>query len=230
MTSYLSALTITSVMSSAQRPRRGLAYPLGADLAKRAVDLLGLVALLPLVALVVVPLMAVLWWQGGGVFYSQTRVGQGGRAFRLWKFRTMRPDADAVLEGYLARCPAAAAEWARTGKLRDDPRIRRGGRFMRRMSLDELPQLWNVARGEMSLVGPRPVLREELDRVYGAAAGAYMSCVPGLSGLWQVSGRNRLGYAQRVALDCHYAQHRSMALDIWIMGRTFGAVLRGSGC
>lgn len=230
MTPYLSAPSITALISPAQRLRRMLGFAPAPDRVKRAIDLLGLLVLLPLAALVAVPLMAVLWYQGGGVFYCQTRVGQGGREFRLWKFRTMRPDADAVLGGYLARYPAAAAEWARTGKLRNDPRIRRGGRFMRRMSLDELPQLWNVARGEMSLVGPRPVLRDELDRVYGVAAVAYMSCVPGLSGLWQVSGRNRLGYAQRVALDCHYAQHRSMGLDIWIMGRTFGAVLRGSGC
>ena len=222
---------MTSYPFTASTPSLGVPSPsLRPAVVKRVIDVLGVIILMPLAALVSVPIVAMLWMQGGGVFYSQTRVGQGGKMFRLWKFRTMRPDADRVLEAHLKQCPAAAGEWARIGKLHNDPRIRRGGHFMRRMSLDEVPQLWNVMRGEMSLVGPRPVLRAELDGVYGPASGAYMSCLPGLSGLWQVSGRNRLGYAQRVALDCHYAQHRSLMLDLWIMGRTVGAVLRGSGC
>lgn len=187
--------------------------------------LLGPLALF-LVALVTV----VLWAQGGPVFYSQMRVGRDGQLFRLWKFRTMTPDADAALDRWLAACPDAAHHWMRWGKIPDDPRIRPLGHMLRRMSLDELPQLWNVLRGEMSLVGPRPVRPDELRAVYGAGAVAYKACVPGLSGLWQVSGRNDLGYAERVALDCYYAHHRSLGLDLWILLRTGRAVLAGTGC
>lgn len=201
-----------------------------AALVKRVLDMFGVLIVLPAAILIAVPVMVLLWWQDRTVFYSQMRIGKGGVPFRLWKFQTMRGDPNATLDIYLAKNPQAADEWAHKGKLCDDPRIRVGGHFLRRMSIDELPQLWNIARGEMSFVGPRPVLQSELDQVYGSAAEAYMSCTPGLSGLWQVSGRNALTYQQRVALDCHYAQHKSFALDLWILGRTVGTVLRGSGC
>jgi len=224
MSRYFSTVgPAVAIFSAEGRDRRAICV-------KRVVDMALLVLLGPLALVIVVPIMMVLWGQGGRVFYSQMRVGKDGQLFRLWKFRTMAQDADARLREHLAMCPQAAAEWARGGKLRVDPRIRPLGHFLRRMSLDELPQLWNVIRGEMSLVGPRPVRPDELVVVYGASAAAYKSCLPGLSGLWQVSGRNRLGYAQRAALDRHYAQHRSLRMDLWILLRTVRAVLSGSGC
>jgi len=168
--------------------------------------------------------------QGGPVFFSQWRVGQDGRAFRLWKFRTMRPGAEGELPDLLAGNDDLSDVWQRYGKLPDEPRITPFGRMMRRYSLDELPQLWNVLVGDMSLVGPRPVPLEELRAAYGAAASCYLSCRPGLSGLWQVSGRNRLTHEQRVALDCRYARDRSLSLDLVILLRTVVSVLHGTGC
>lgn len=205
------------------------ARPLRLD-AKRCVDLAMLSVLLPFLLPLGLAVAALVAFQGGPVLHSQWRVGRRGRMFRLWKFRTMRRGAEAALPALLAADHERAHVWRRYGKLRDDPRVTSLGRVLRRYSLDELPQFWNVLTGEMSLVGPRPVPLAELHHGYGTAAQAYLSCRPGLSGLWQVSGRNRLDYAQRVALDCHYARHRSLTLDVSIMLRTIGAVLRGTGC
>lgn len=182
---------------------------------------------LPLVVLVAVLLAAT---QGGPLLHMQWRVGQGGVPFRMVKFRSMVPDAPALLAAHLARDHAAAREWADTAKLRDDPRVTPLGRVLRRYSLDELPQLWNVARGEMSLVGPRPVPAAELAHGYGPSAAAYLSVKPGVTGLWQVSGRNQLCYGTRVALDRRYARMHSPGLDAVILWRTLGAVMRGTGC
>lgn len=185
--------------------------------------------LVPFAVLISLPVTIALMIQGGPILYSQMRVGKDGELFRLWKFRTMFENADKRLDDCLTTCPHAAAEWAMNGKLLQDPRIHRAGHFLRRLSLDELPQLYNVARGEMSLAGPRPVRPDELSVVYGADAASYMSCRPGLSGLWQVSGRNDLTYAQRRALDHHYAHNRTLLMDLWILCRTVWVVLSGSG-
>lgn len=215
-----------------QRLDPSLAAPPGPSwpAAKRCSDLLGLCLLLPLLlplgGLVGLLLVA----QGGSVLHAGWRVGRGGRMFRQWKFRTMHLGAEAALPGLLTGEDGAAQAWRDYGKMPRDPRVTPLGRILRRYSLDELPQFWNVLRGEMSLVGPRPVPPEELHRVYGRAAPCYLACRPGLSGLWQVSGRNRLCYAQRVALDCHYARHGDLWLDFLILWRTFGVVLRGTGC
>ena len=160
----------------------------------------------------------------GPVFYVQQRVGRGHRRFGCIKFRTMRQDADAVLAQVLERSPALQAEFDRDFKLRDDPRITPIGRFLRRSSLDELPQFLNVLRGEMSVVGPRPIVRKEIDR-YGDYMDEVLAVRPGLTGLWQVSGRNNLSYPNRVRLDLAYARGRTFLLDLAIILRTFGVLL-----
>jgi len=160
----------------------------------------------------------------GPVFYVQKRVGRGYRNFGCIKFRTMRPDADAVLAQVLERSPEMRAEFDRDFKLRNDPRITPIGRFLRRSSLDELPQFLNVLRGEMSVVGPRPIVNKEIGR-YGDYMDEVLAVRPGLTGLWQVSGRNNLSYPKRVRLDLAYARGRSLLLDLAIILRTFGVLL-----
>lgn len=160
----------------------------------------------------------------GPVFYVQRRVGRGYRRFGCIKFRTMRADADQVLSRVLAESPSMRAEFERDFKLRQDPRITPIGRFLRRSSLDELPQFLNVLRGEMSLVGPRPIVDKEIQR-YGPYMDEVLAVRPGLTGLWQVSGRNNLSYAKRVRLDLAYARGRSFRLDLAIILRTFGVLL-----
>jgi len=160
----------------------------------------------------------------GPVFYVQKRVGRGYKHFGCIKFRTMRADADAVLTRVLAQSPALRQEFERDFKLRDDPRITPIGKFLRRTSLDELPQFFNVLCGEMSVVGPRPIVDKEIDR-YEGYMDEVLSVRPGLTGLWQVSGRNNLSYSKRVRLDLAYARGRSLLLDLAIILRTFGVLL-----
>ncbi|MFW5750119.1 MAG: undecaprenyl-phosphate galactose phosphotransferase WbaP [Planctomycetota bacterium] len=164
----------------------------------------------------------------GPVLYRQERIGRNGQRFRAWKFRSMVRDADAVLERYLSEHPELRSEWERDQKLRDDPRVTWIGRWLRRTSLDELPQLWNVFRGEMSLVGPRPIVTDEVAR-YGEAFRLFTRVRPGVTGLWQISGRNDLDYDQRVALDTYYVRNWSPWLDLYILARTVKVVLVGKG-
>ncbi|MGP9791729.1 sugar transferase [Roseinatronobacter sp. NSM] len=196
--------------------------------AKRVVDLLIAVALVPIIA----PVIAVLWVlvrrEGGAGFFGHARVGRDGKLFKCWKIRTMVPDAEQKLKEYLNANPAAAQEWRENFKLENDPRITRLGAFLRKSSLDELPQLWNVIKGEMSFVGPRPVTRDELD-MYAGYEDAYLSQRPGITGLWQVSGRNDISYQQRVALDVQYAERASMLWDLSLMVKTGLSVLRMTG-
>lgn len=165
---------------------------------------------------------------GGAVFYGQLRRGMDGRNFRAWKFRTMAPDADRVLAAHLAASPELRAEWDRDHKLKHDPRVTAFGRFLRKTSLDELPQLWNVLRGEMSLVGPRPIVDDEVPK-YGAKYALYRRVRPGISGLWQVSGRNNTTYEERIGYDEYYVRNWSPWLDLYILGRTVKVVLKGEG-
>lgn len=164
----------------------------------------------------------------GPIFFRQVRVGRGGAPIRILKFRTMVRNAEEVLQQYLAANPLLREEWAADQKLREDPRITRMGAFLRRFSLDELPQLWNVVCGEMSLVGPRPIVKEEIPR-YGSAFAAYIRVRPGMTGLWQVSGRNNLSYRQRVHIDRYYIFNWSTWLDLLILARTIPAVLKREG-
>ena len=178
------------------------------------------------------PLMLLLVWlirrDGGPATFEHYRVGCGGRLFPCVKFRTMRRDAELALRDVLERNPALLAEWSRDQKLAQDPRVTPFGRWLRRSSLDELPQLINVLRGEMALVGPRPVTVPELRR-YGTARWHYLSVVPGMTGLWQVSGRNATGYERRVELDELYVKNRSAWLDCKILAKTLVVVLTREG-
>jgi len=164
----------------------------------------------------------------GPVLFSHTRIGRGRRPFRLWKFRSMVDDADAGLEDYLRGDPEHAREWSASHKLRDDPRVTPLGRFLRKTSLDELPQFWNVLRGDLSLVGPRPIVAAEIPK-YGDAMALYSRVTPGLTGLWQVSGRNDTGYARRIELDCDYIWNWSPALDMKILLKTLPVIFHGRG-
>ncbi|MGF1569452.1 MAG: undecaprenyl-phosphate galactose phosphotransferase WbaP [Nodosilinea sp.] len=164
----------------------------------------------------------------GPVFYGQNRLGQDGAPFTAWKFRSMVKNADQVLADYLEANPDLRQQWERDQKLRYDPRITRIGHFLRRTSLDELPQLWNVLRGEMSLVGPRPIVDEEIIR-YAEKYRLYTKVLPGMTGLWQVSGRNNVSYDERVNLDAYYVRNWSVWLDIYILLRTIWVVLIGDG-
>jgi len=164
----------------------------------------------------------------GPIFYSHRRIRKGGAFFSMWKFRTMCVNSAEVLEEYLARHPEARSEWNRTHKLRDDPRITPIGSFLRRYSVDELPQLWNVLTGQMSLVGPRPIVAAEVEK-YGDCFDCYCRVKPGLTGLWQVSGRSTLSYETRVALDCEYVEHWSLTGDVRILSKTYSSVVNQDG-
>ncbi len=164
----------------------------------------------------------------GPVFFAHTRIGKGHRRFRLWKFRSMVVDADAVLQRHLEENPDRMWEWLRTHKLKDDPRVTRVGRFLRRTSLDELPQLWNVLAGDMSMVGPRPIVEEEAAK-YGTAFSLYAQVKPGLTGLWQVSGRNDTSYRQRVDLDSKYIRNWTLGTDFRVLLDTARVVVGGHG-
>ena len=195
---------------------------------KRICDVLGAMAL----GIVFSPLMAIIVLlmrrEGGPMIYRHRRVGRNGKVFECLKFRTMVPNAEQVLRDVLERHPELKAEWLRDHKLRNDPRVTALGRFLRRTSLDELPQLWNVVRGEMSLVGPRPVVREELMR-YGRNLRVYLSAKPGITGLWQVMGRNDTDYRRRVAMDVCYVRNQNLLLDLYILLKTTRVVLGGGG-
>jgi undecaprenyl-phosphate galactose phosphotransferase len=206
-----------------------VAFGIGNRVLKRAIDLcLGVVlAIITLPTMILIALFITLD-SPGPVLYVHRRVGRGGRPFPLLKFRTMRPRADAILAQHLTEDPGAAEEWQRAWKLRDDPRVTRVGRVLRRFSLDELPQVVNVILGHMSLVGPRPVVEEELPR-FGPFADSIVSVRPGLTGLWAVSGRNDLSYAERVALENRYVTEWRLRRDFFIIGQTFPAVLRRRG-
>jgi Undecaprenyl-phosphate galactose phosphotransferase WbaP len=196
---------------------------------KRAIDtILALtvgILCLPLIALIAI---AVKVTSPGPLFYSQRRIGQDGKHFFAWKLRTMVCNADAVLQKYLEQNPEAQAEWEQDHKLKNDPRVTWIGCVLRKTSLDELPQLWNVLRGEMSLVGPRPIVDAEISK-YGEVFQGYMRVLPGITGLWQVSGRNNTTYDERVSLDAYYVRNWSIWLDLHILFRTVRVVLLREG-
>ena len=207
--------------------RNNLANPIH-RLSKRVFDLLGSTVLLLLLS----PLFAVLAYMvakdGGKPIFGHVRVGQNNKHFKCYKFRSMVVNAGEVLERLLASDPIARAEWVQDFKLKSDPRVSKLGAFLRSSSLDELPQLYNVFKGEMSLVGPRPVIPVELER-YGEDVGYYLTAKPGMTGLWQVSGRNDVDYATRVYLDSWYVKNWSLWTDIAILFKTVSVVIRRSG-
>ncbi|RDC75200.1 sugar transferase [Rhodovulum sp. 12E13] len=197
------------------------------DFGKRALDLVAVIALAPLVAPLLGLLFLVVALDGGTPLFRQKRVGRDGRPFTIMKLRTMVPDAERALHDLIQRDPDAAAEWKERQKLRRDPRVTRFGAFLRRTSLDELPQLWNVLRGDMSLVGPRPMMPNQRSLYPGRA---YYSLRPGITGLWQVSERNDNSFASRACYDDLYAAELSLRLDVATLARTLVVVVRGTGC
>lgn len=201
---------------------------LGPQIFKRIFDIVASSFLLLLLS----PLFAYLSWRirraGGAAVYAHPRVGKDGKLFNCLKFRSMVPDADKVLQELLARDASARAEWEKDFKLKNDPRITPVGEFLRKTSLDELPQLWNVLKGEMSLVGPRPVVEEELER-YGDLTDHYLEVRPGITGLWQISGRSNIEYSDRVNLDAWYVQNWSIWYDMVILLKTARVVFHGEG-
>lgn len=203
--------------------------PLGSTLggpAKRLIDILlaslALILLMPLLFMVVV----LIWVSmGRPILFAHKRIGENGSEFPCFKFRTMANDSAQILRRHLAADPAAAREWSLNQKLMHDPRVTWLGHILRKSSIDELPQLLNVLRGEMSCIGPRPIIAAEIAR-YGADAAYYFRARPGLTGLWQVSGRSRLGYSERVALDTQYVRNWSLGLDLKILLKTIPVLLK----
>jgi lipopolysaccharide/colanic/teichoic acid biosynthesis glycosyltransferase len=194
---------------------------------KRTIDVIVVLAAAPFVLPLVLLLAVLVAREGGAPFYSQDRVGKGGRTYRMWKLRSMETDADEKLSVFLAENPTARAEWDHSQKLRHDPRITRMGHFLRRSSLDELPQLWNVLRGDMSLVGPRPMMVSQRALYPGEA---YYALRPGITGLWQVSARNESGFAARASYDSEYDRTLSFTTDVRLLAATIRVVTRGTGC
>ena len=193
---------------------------------KRAIDILLILLAAPFILPVIAVIVVMAASKDASPFYFQRRVGKGGAIFNLVKIRTMVPDAETALEVYLASDPAARQEWDSTQKLKHDPRITKAGQFLRKSSLDELPQLWNVLKGDMSLIGPRPMMVDQQSLYPGTA---YYALRPGISGAWQVSDRNDSSFADRASYDTAYNTTLSLKTDISILVRTFGAVIRCTG-
>lgn len=222
--------TVFNLSDSTLSPAASIPAPLSAGRGhKRLLDIaasgVAIVLLSPVLAAVA---LTIKLSDGGPVLFRHRRVGLGGRTFDCLKFRTMNVDAELRLKEHLLADPLAAEEWETTRKLKKDPRLTAIGSSLRRSSIDELPQLINVLRGDMSLVGPRPVVAEELAH-YGRDAAHYLSVRPGLTGAWQVSGRNDVSYAERVRLDTEYCTTWSLAKDLQIMLLTIPALFSGRG-
>ena len=209
-----------------QVPARPYPQPFYRRIAKQGFDLFLTVAFAPIVIPLLLLLAALIMLDGHKPLYSQVRIGRRGKTFRIWKLRTMVHDADARLESYLAENPSARLEWDATQKLKTDPRITLVGKLLRKTSLDELPQLWNVLKGDMSLVGPRPMMACQRKDYVGLS---YYNLRPGITGLWQISDRNEGKFAGRVYYDDLYDQIVSFKTDLWILLRTVGVVVRGTG-
>jgi len=196
---------------------------------KRTLDVVLVLCLFIGLSPVLFVVAAAVWLSSPGpILFSHRRIRKHGEFFTMWKFRTMCINSGEVLERYLAAHPEARAEWRATHKLRNDPRVTRVGRFLRHASLDELPQLWNVLNGSMSLVGPRPIVAAEVEK-YGECFQDYCAVKPGITGLWQVSGRSELSYPQRVELDQKYARNWSLTSDAKILLRTWSSVVNRDG-
>ncbi|MCR8726789.1 sugar transferase [Frigidibacter sp. ROC022] len=205
------------------RRRRSRVYE---KFVKRRLDFVLVVLSLPVVLPLVLLIALIVALDGASPFYRQLRVGRGGRVFSMWKIRTMVPRAEELLEEYLSENADARREWAATQKLKKDPRITWFGAFLRKSSLDELPQLWNVLKGDMSLVGPRPMMVEQKPLYPGSA---YYSLRPGITGYWQVSERNAVSFAGRAEFDNRYYTDLSFRTDLKIFVKTLSVVLRGTG-
>lgn len=197
------------------------------SLFKRPLDIALVLLTSPVILSAILVLALLVMRDGGRPFYSQQRIGKNGRLYRMWKLRSMVVDADQRLADHLQENPEARSEWLLTQKLRDDPRVTRFGRFLRKSSMDELPQLWNVFRGDMSLVGPRPMLPEQQAMYDGTG---YYSLRPGITGFWQTSERNRSSFSARAFYDDRYERSVSFSTDLGLLMRTVAVVMRATGC
>ena len=215
-------LTVAPAKTGAIAPRKGFYKAYG----KRAIDIALILFAAPFILPVVAVIALMATSKGASPFYFQRRIGKGGAIFNLVKIRTMVPNAEAALEAHLERDPVARKEWDSTQKLKHDPRITKAGHFLRKSSLDELPQLWNVLKGDMSLIGPRPMMVDQ-QKLYPGTA--YYALRPGISGAWQVSDRNDSSFADRATFDTDYNNNLSFKTDFSILVRTFGAVIRCTG-
>jgi len=209
--------TPTAAIAGSQLYKNGL---------KRVFDITAIVLALPIILPVIAALALLVARDGGKAFYRQRRIGQHGKIYTIWKLRTMVENADELLDNYLAQNPQAAAEWKLNQKLKNDPRITRSGWLLRKCSLDELPQLWNVLVGDMSLVGPRPMLPDQQKLYFGQA---YYGQRPGITGTWQVSKRNEATFAERAQFDSDYVANMSFLNDLRILAATVRVVIRGTG-
>lgn len=213
-----------NLIADALAPKRKAA--IYRDYAKRALDITFVLAAAVPVVMILLVLAAIISLDGKSPFYLQKRVGQGGRIFKMWKLRSMVHNADTLLQDFLASNPTARTEWERTQKLRHDPRITRVGQMIRKTSLDELPQLWNVLRGDMSLVGPRPMMIEQ-QKIYPGTA--YYALRPGITGFWQTSVRNDSSFDERAFFDTNYLREVSLITDLRVLARTVMVVVNGTG-
>ncbi|WP_157605152.1 undecaprenyl-phosphate galactose phosphotransferase WbaP [Schlesneria paludicola] len=201
----------------------------GARWIKRMIDVMAVLAVSPiLIPLVSTLAIAVKLTSAGPAFYAHSRIGRNGRTIRVWKLRSMVPNADRLLMDYLAKHPHLREDWERLHKLPNDPRVTFIGRILRKTSLDEIPQLWNVFRGDMSLVGPRPIVQAEIQK-YQAVYPLYLRVTPGITGLWQVNGRNSTTYQERISYDAEYIRNWSICLDLYILARTVQTVITCDG-
>jgi exopolysaccharide production protein ExoY len=220
---FLQIQTSAADISLQGGARRTPLYPF----VKRGMDIVGA----SLIGVLVLPLLCILAiiirMDGGKAFYCQRRLGENGKVFSIWKLRSMVPDAELCLQRYLTENPEARMEWDLSQKLRDDPRITPIGRYLRKYSIDEFPQLWNVIIGDMSLVGPRPMFPEQRALYPGTA---YFHLRPGMTGLWQVSERNGSSFAEREKFDTRYAETLSLRTDLSTLLMTVAVVFRGTGC
>lgn len=218
----MNAAHVTELVSRKSSGGAGFYRVLG----KRVFDILFVILTLPVGLLCIFGAALATALDGNFPFYLQKRIGKGGKVFRMLKIQTMVPDADAVLETYLSKNPAARAEWDEKQKLENDPRITRVGKFLRKTSLDEMPQLWNVLKGDMSIVGPRPMMVNQKSRYPGQA---YYVLRPGITGPWQISDRSQGSFVGRAAFDAEYNQNLSLKTDLRILAQTAGVVLHCTG-
>lgn len=198
---------------------------------KRSLDIVITISAMMFLSPLILFCLAITALDGKAPIFGHRRIGVNGQEFKCWKIRSMVADAETRLQAYLDQNPEAQKEWNATRKLSYDPRITPFGQFIRKTSIDELPQLWNVLIGQMSIVGPRPVVQDELDQMYARGLGrsSYLEMRPGITGLWQVSGRNQASYNDRVAYDIEYRQEYSLKKDLQIIAKTFGAVINRTG-
>lgn len=193
---------------------------------KRSLDIILVLIAAPMIILIMLPFLLLIPFDGGSPFYRQKRVGLDGKEFSMWKLRSMVPNAHDKLDEYLASDPSAKAEWDKDQKLKMDPRITFIGRFIRKSSIDELPQFWNVFKGDMSLVGPRPIMVEQRE-LYPCTS--YYALRPGITGFWQISERNETSFTERAPFDAQYFRELSFRTDCLVLLKTINVVIRGTG-